>query len=94
MTQLSTTSVSVVDGEIMIDAETLAPKLGLSADALKDNMANGLVTSVAETGADADAGRTRLTFRYRAQVWRVVVETDGTLVEDPVPTSAPSRAPG
>ena len=48
-------------------------------------MANGLVTSVAETGIDEDEGRTRLTFRYRARVWRVVIAGDGTLIEDPAP---------
>ena len=48
-------------------------------------MAHGRVTSVSETGVDEDAGRTRLTFRYGARVWRVVIEADGSLVEDPVP---------
>ena len=85
MTQLSTTSVSVVDGEIMIDATLLAPKLGLPPGALKAEMRKGLVTSVAETGADEDEGRTRLTFRYRSRTWVVVVEPDGSLVESPAP---------
>ena len=70
----------------------LASKLGLTAEALKDKMAKGLVTSVSETGRDEDAGRMRLTFRYRARVWRVVVEADGTLVEDPVPAGKPGHA--
>ena len=85
MTRHSPTDVSIVDGNITIDAEALAPKLGLSVDALKERMAKGLVTSIAETGLDEDAGRTRLTFRYRARVWRIVVEPDGTLVDDPAP---------
>ena len=55
-------------------------------------MAKGLVTSVSETGRDEDAGRMRLTFRYRARVWRVVVEADGTLVEDPLPAGKPGHA--
>ena len=49
----------------------------------------GIVMRDAETGKDEDAGRTRLTFRYRARVWRVVVEADGSLIEDPVPTLKP-----
>jgi len=89
MTRLSETVASIVDDDITINAEALAPKLGLTVEALKDNMANGLVMSVAETGMDEDAGRTRLTFRYRARVWRVVVEADGSLNEDPVPTLKP-----
>ena len=44
----------------------------------------GIVVSVAETGKNEDAGRTRLPFRYRARVCRVEVEADGNLIEDPV----------
>ena len=86
----STPPVRVVDGEITIDADALAPKLGLSVGALKENMARGLVMSVAESGVGEDAGRWRLTFRYRARVWRVVVDVDGTLIDDPPPTGRPT----
>jgi len=89
MTRLSPTVVRVGDDQITIDAEALAPKLGLTVEARKGKMSNGIVMSVAETGMDEDAGRTRLTFRYRARVWRVVVEADGSLIEDPVPTLKP-----
>ena len=89
MTQLPPTTVSVSDGHFTVDAEVLAPKLGLTAEALKEAMASGLVTSVAESGIDEDAGRTRLTFRYRARIWRVVVEADGSLLEDPAPIAKP-----
>lgn len=85
MTPLPTTAICVDDGEITVEAEVLAPKLGLSIEALKENMAKGLVMSVTETGENEDAGRTRLTFRYRARVWRVVIESDGSLFEDPPP---------
>jgi hypothetical protein len=70
--------------DIAIDTAALEPKLGLTVGSLKENMANGLVTSVAETGIDEDEGRTRLTFRYRARFWRVVISDDGTLIEDPM----------
>jgi hypothetical protein len=52
-------------------------------------MRRGIVYGVVETGVAEDEGRTRLTFRYRARAWRVVVEPDGTLVEasDPAATS-------
>ena len=85
MTPLSSTAICVGDGEITVEAKALAPKLGLSTEALRENMANGLVMSVTETGEAEDAGRTRLTFRYRARVWRVVIESDGSLFEDPLP---------
>ena len=89
MTKLPPTTVSVGNGHFTVDAEALAPKLGLTVEALKEAMASGLVTSVAESGVDEDAGRTRLTFRYRARIWRVVVEADGTLLEDPAPITKP-----
>lgn len=89
MVELSSNVVTIVDGDVTINAEALAPKLSLSVEALQEKMAKGLVTSIAETGIDDDAGRTRLTFRYRARVWRVVVEDDGTLVECPVPKGGP-----
>ena len=44
--------ISVQDGEIMVDAEFLAAKLGLSTELLKAEMRRGLVYSVAERGID------------------------------------------
>lgn len=95
MTALSSTAICVDDGEVTIDAEALAPKLGLTVEALKQNMAKGLVMGVTETGENEDAGRTRLTFRYRSRIWRVVIEADGSLFEDPLPVVAtrPARHP-
>ena len=95
MTPPSSPPVRFDDGEITVEAEILAPKLGLTVEALKQNMAKGLVMSVAETGENEDAGRTRLTFRYRARVWRVVIGPDGSLFEDPlpVPQTKPAKKP-
>lgn len=88
MTMIPRAAVEVNNAQITIDAEVLAPRLGLTVEALKQNMAKGLVVSLAETGQDEDVGRTRLTFRYRARVWRVVIEADGSLLEDPLPIAA------
>jgi hypothetical protein len=74
--------VTVSGGEITIDAKLLAPKLGLSTEELKAEMHKGLVYSVAETGIDEDQGRMRLTFRYRARSWTVIVEPGGPLIEN------------
>jgi len=54
MNRLSSTAVSYAGSDITIDADALAPKLGLSAEALKEKMAKGLVTSVAESGIEED----------------------------------------
>ena len=66
-----------------IEAGHLAAKLGLSVDRLRAEMRRGIVYGVIEQGTGEDAGRLRLTFRYRARSWTVVVEADGTLNEAP-----------
>ena len=92
MSARPSSAVTIGDGEITIAADLLAPKLGLSTEALKAEMRRGYVYSVAERGIDEDAGRTRLTFRYRNRSWTVVVEPDGMLVETPARTSKASPA--
>jgi len=93
MSSFPGSAISIADGEITIDAELLAPKLGLSAEALKAGMRAGMVSSVAETGINEDVGRTRLTFRYRSRAWTVVVDPDGNLVESiaPAPKTLPAN---
>ena len=81
MSPVPASAITIADGEITVDAELLAPKLGLSAEALKAEMRKGNVSSVAETGIDEDAGRTRVIFKYRTRVWTGVVNPDGTLVD-------------
>ena len=80
-------AISIADGEITIDAELLASKLGLSAASLMAEMRRGIVYSVTETGINEDVGRTRLTFRYRSRAWTVVVNPDGNLVESIAPVA-------
>ncbi len=93
MSSVPASAISIADGEITIDAELLAFKLGLPAASLKAEMRKGIVSSVAETGINEDAGRTRLTFRYRTRVWIVVVDPDGNLVESiaPAPKALPAN---
>ena len=78
MSSHPTAAITIVNGVITVDAELLAPKLDLSAEALKTEMRKGIVSSVAETGLNEDAGCTRVTFRYRTRAWAVVVDPDGT----------------
>ena len=81
MSLVHASAITIADGEITIDADLLAPKLGLLAEALKAEMRKGNVSSGAETGIDEDAGRTRVTFRYRTRAWIRVVDPDGTMIE-------------
>jgi hypothetical protein len=83
MSPVPGSAISIAEGEITVDAELLAFKLGLSAKALQAWMRKGIVSGVAETGINEDIGRTRLTFRHHSRAWTVVVEADGTVVENP-----------
>jgi hypothetical protein len=91
MSSVPGSAISIADGEITIDAELLAPKLGLSAAELKAEMRKGSIDSDAEVGINDDAGRTRLTFRYRTRAWTVVIQPDGTVVEKIPPMWMPCR---
>jgi hypothetical protein len=73
--------VGVEGDEATVEAGYLAAKLGLSVDRLRSEMRRGIVYGVAERGVGEDAGRLRLTFRYRARLWTAIVEPDGTLHE-------------
>ena len=79
--------IEVEGEEATIEAGHLAAKLGLSVDRLRAEMRRGIVYGVMEPGVGEDAGRLRLTMRYRAHSWTVVVEADGTLNE----ASSPAR---
>ena len=54
MSPVPAAAITIADGEISVDAELLAPKLGLSTEALKAEMRKGNVSSVAESGIDED----------------------------------------
>jgi len=71
--------IEVHGEQITIEAGYLAAKLGLSVDQLQAEMRRGIVYGVVERGIGEDAGRLRLTFRYRARSWTVVIEPDGIL---------------
>jgi Family of unknown function (DUF6522) len=73
--------IEVHGEQITIEAGYLAAKLGLSVDLLRVEMRRGIVYGTVERGIGEDAGRLRLTFRYRARSWALVVEPDGTLHE-------------
>ena len=80
--RLSEPWLELDDGKYVVDGGVLAAKFGLSAEELRSVMQAGRVVSVSETGVGSDAGRVRLTFRYGASRWRVMIEPDGTVSED------------
>jgi hypothetical protein len=69
--------VEIHGDDVTVDAGYLAVRLGLSVARLRAEMRRGIIYSVVERGMDEDAGRLRLTFRYRARAWTMVVQRDG-----------------
>jgi hypothetical protein len=75
--------IEIHGDDITVEANYLAARFDLSVDRLRAEMQRGIIYSVVERGTGEDAGRLRLTFRYRARAWTVVVQHDGTLSEAP-----------
>ena len=75
--------IEIHGDDVTVEASYLAVRLGLPVDRLRAEMRRGIIYSVVERGVGEDAGRLRLTFRYRARAWTVVVQRDGTLNEAP-----------
>jgi hypothetical protein len=73
----STNAIMRSEDDFVVDVTLVAGKLGLSPDAFWREMQRGIVYGVVERGEDDDAGRTRLTFRYRSRSWTVTIE-EGT----------------
>jgi len=67
------------DGGCTVDADILAPALGLSPASLIDQLRAGLVYQINERGIGADEGLTRLTFRYRHREFRAIVDGAGRI---------------
>ena len=63
--------------EIVIDAATVAPRLGLTPERFMEELRRGLVFQVTEMGVGEDAGRIRLTFRYRAREFSMILDANG-----------------
>jgi hypothetical protein len=72
--QGSSDAIKHVEDGFVIDAKLVADKLGLSPDAFWREMKRGIVYGVVERGKGDDAGRMRLTFRYRARSWSMTLE--------------------
>ncbi len=66
-------AITPAEDGFVLEAELVAGKLGLSPDAFWREMKRGIVYGVVERGEGEDAGRTRLTLRYRARSWSVTM---------------------
>ncbi|HEX5325523.1 MAG TPA: DUF6522 family protein [Acetobacteraceae bacterium] len=60
--------------DITLPAELIASQFGLSPDRFMLALRLGQIRQVTEHGSDDDAGRVRITFRYRRRRCQVVVD--------------------
>lgn len=65
------------DGQITVDPDYLAPRLGLTPETLRAGLRSGAVVGVTETGQDADAGKTRIVLRTGNRAWAAEIDADG-----------------
>ena len=73
----SSAAVSHPEDGFTVDARIVAGKLGLSPEMFWREVKRGIVYGVVERGEGEDAGRVRLTFRYRARSWSTTLEDTG-----------------
>ncbi len=76
------------DGHIMVDPAYLAPRLGLSAEALQKGLRTGDVVGVTETGEGKDLGKSRIVMRSTTRAWAAEVLGDGSAYEIPPPRAS------
>jgi hypothetical protein len=75
------TSLQLEDTAIQVDATIVAEGLGIVPALLMERLREGKITSLCETGIDADGGRYRLTFFAGNRRFRVVVDEGGTILQ-------------
>jgi len=80
------------DGEILVDPDYLAPRLGLTPQTLREALQTGDVVGVTETGEGADAGKTRIILRSTTRAWAAEVLSDGSAREIPPPREIEAAA--
>jgi hypothetical protein len=67
-------AVTLSEDGFIVEAELVAAKLGLSPEGFWQEMKRGIVYGVVERGEGDDAGRARLTFRYRSRSWSMTLD--------------------
>jgi hypothetical protein len=81
------------EGErVTVDPDFLAPRLGLTPQALREGLRTGDVAGVTETGSGPDAGRTRIVLRSATRAWAAEIAPDGSAREIPPPRETGAAA--
>ena len=84
--------ISREDGLFTVDPAYLAPRLGLSAEALRQGLRTGDVVGVTESGEGKDAGKSRIVLRSATRAWAAEILADGSAREIPPPRAANAAA--
>ncbi|MFP4405851.1 DUF6522 family protein [Rhodosalinus sp.] len=82
-------AISEEQGRFMVAPDYLAPKLGLTPDALRAALRAGEAAATVEEGVGPDAGMTRITVRHGDRAWAAEIAPDGSAREVPPPRRAP-----
>jgi Fe-S cluster biogenesis protein NfuA len=77
--------IGLENGQVTVDPDYLAPRLGLTPETLREGLRSGAVVGVTETGQDADAGKTRIVLRSGSRAWAAEIDTTGAAREIPPP---------
>lgn len=83
--------IALTDGNIHLDAALIAADLGLDCAGVLEAMRARRLTSVCEQGIDEDAGRSRMTFYHGNTRLRLIVDSQGQIVERSVTRLQPLR---
>jgi len=73
------------DGQIIVDPDYLAPKLGITPETLRAGLQRGDVVGVTETGEGADSGKIRIILRTPTRAWAAEIDAQGAAREIPPP---------
>jgi len=77
--------IGLDNGQVTVDPDFLAPRLGLTPETLRDGLHSGAVVGVTETGQDADVGKTRIVLRSSSRAWAAEIDAAGAAREIPPP---------
>jgi hypothetical protein len=72
--------ITVTEGRFEVEAALLAEAFALDPATVRERMQAGEITSRFETGAGADEGRFRLSFRHAGHVLRLTVDGEGRIL--------------
>ncbi|MEM1162868.1 MAG: DUF6522 family protein [Pseudomonadota bacterium] len=73
------------DGQIIVDPDYLASRLGISGESLRAGLQRGDIVGVTETGEGSDSGKTRVIVRTSTRAWAAEVDATGAAREIPPP---------